>query len=135
MYNAQYTANRIKDTAKAKKIKLKVMLEKCGLGINTISHMAKGQALSSDSLYAIAEYLEVSTDYLLGRSEEPNGNKSYNFGNHNMALGDLNITNNGNNQKMVNLDKVSMELLNIFQRLNFNDKMKVMNLINDLDQK
>lgn len=42
MYNSQDIAGRIKTTAKSKGISLKKMLSDCGLGINTISQMSKG---------------------------------------------------------------------------------------------
>lgn len=70
MYDSQTISERIKDRAKSNKIALKVMLADCGLGINTISHMAHGQTLASDSLARIADYLDCSVDYLLGRTDE-----------------------------------------------------------------
>ena len=42
------------------------MLSDIGLGRNTISHMDNGSMLKADSLAKIADYLNVSTDYLLG---------------------------------------------------------------------
>lgn len=71
MYNTQNIANRIKATAKSKKISIKNMLTDLTLGINTISQFAKGQVISSINLARIADYLECSVDYLLGRTEDP----------------------------------------------------------------
>ena len=75
MYSSQSIANRIKSTAKSKNIPLKVMLSECGLGINLISHLAKGQAVTYVNLAKIADYLDCSVDYLLGRTDNPNVNK------------------------------------------------------------
>lgn len=69
MYNSQDIANRIKATAKSKSISLKTMLSDCGLGINLISHLAKGQAVTYVNLAKIADYLDCSVDYLLGRTD------------------------------------------------------------------
>lgn len=136
MYNSQEVSSVIKRIAKEKKISIGKLCSDCGISKNTLSTMQSGGYLPRiETICKIADYLNVSIDYLLGRTIEPNYNVSYNFGNHNMALGDLNITNNGDNQKMNNFDKVSLELLRIFQNLDFNDKAKVINLINELDQK
>lgn len=70
MYNSQETSNKIKQVAKQKNITLKKMLSDCGLGINLISQMAKGHAASAANLLKIADYLNVSVDYLVGRTGE-----------------------------------------------------------------
>lgn len=46
------------------------MLEDVGLGFNTMSNM-KSSMPKADNLAKIADYLEVSTDYLLGRTDDP----------------------------------------------------------------
>lgn len=71
MYDLQAIAIRIKQQAKAKKISMREMLSACNLGINAISEMAKGKAMSSLALAGIADYLDCSVDYLLGRSDAP----------------------------------------------------------------
>ena len=57
MYDLQAIAIRIKQQAKAKKISMREMLSACNLGINAISEMAKGKAMSSLALAGIADYL------------------------------------------------------------------------------
>ena len=46
------------------------MLEDVGLGFNTMSNM-KSSMPKADNLAKIADYLEVSVDYLLGRTDDP----------------------------------------------------------------
>lgn len=75
MYNSQNIANRIKTLSKTKGISLKVMLSDCQLGINTISQMSKGNDMLSKNLAKIADYLDCSVDYLLGRTDNPAVNK------------------------------------------------------------
>jgi DNA-binding Xre family transcriptional regulator len=65
----------IKKQAKIKGIAIKDMLSNLGLGINTLSHMNHGRSLASDSLARIADYLDCSVDYLLGRTDNPDVNK------------------------------------------------------------
>ena len=71
MYNSQKIADRIKLQAKTKKITIKDLLANCELGINAISHLAKGQTMAYISLAKIADYLDCSVDYLLGRTDHP----------------------------------------------------------------
>ncbi len=75
MYNSQEITTRIKSTAKSKNISLKTMLSECNLGINTISQMSKGNDMLSKNLARIADYLDCSVDYLLGRTDNPEVNK------------------------------------------------------------
>ena len=75
MYNNQQMSDRIKFQAKSKRIVLKKMLEDLGLGINLISHLAKGQNITAINLARIADYLDCSVDYLLGRTDRPEVNR------------------------------------------------------------
>lgn len=74
LYNSPDIANRIKKYAKLRRVSLKDILIACNLGSNTFSHMLHGKSLSSESLAYIADYLECSVDYLLGRANEPKSN-------------------------------------------------------------
>ena len=75
MYITQEIAERIKNCAKSKNIKLKCMLSDCNLGINTISQFSKGKELSCISLAKIADCLDCSIDYLMGRTDDPDLHK------------------------------------------------------------
>lgn len=71
MYNSNDIANKIKETAKAQGISVKAMLSSTNLGVNTLQHM-KTSIPKSDTLAIIADYLNVSVDYLLGREVQKN---------------------------------------------------------------
>jgi len=75
MYNSTKIAEMIKITAKLKNVQLKDMLIELNLNKNTLSNMYKGSMLSCDSLGNIADYLDCSVDYLLGRTDNPNSHK------------------------------------------------------------
>lgn len=75
MYDSQEIANRIKSRAKSQHVAVGVMLSELNMGINLISHLAKGQNISFVSLARIADYLGCSVDYLLGRSDNPEINR------------------------------------------------------------
>ena len=75
MYDSELIAKRIKDRAREQKCSIRDMLSSCGLGINAISQFSKGNVMSCISLANIADYLDCSTDYLLGRTDKPDVNR------------------------------------------------------------
>lgn len=75
MYNSQDIAFRIKARAKQQGRQLGEMLSACDLGINTISKMAKGTDILTQNFAKIADYLDCSIDYLMGRTDNPEVNK------------------------------------------------------------
>ena len=75
MYDSHNIATTIKTIAKEKNIVIKQMLSDCGLGSNTMSAMYHGKSIASDSLARIADYLNCSVDYLLGRTDNPEVNR------------------------------------------------------------
>lgn len=76
MYLSQETANRINAVAKIKKLAVKDILLDCGLNKNTISTMISRKSwIKADSLAKIADYLDVSVDYLLGRTDNSESHK------------------------------------------------------------
>ena len=75
MYITQDIASRIKTRLKESGAPMKKMLADLDLGINAISEFAKGKQLSCITLARIADYLNCSVDYLLGRTDNPEINK------------------------------------------------------------
>ncbi len=75
MYNAQETKNRIKELCKSQKINMETLLINCDLGVNAIRQINDKKGMSSYSLARIADYLNCSVDYLLGRTDNPEINK------------------------------------------------------------
>lgn len=76
MYKSENIAIRIKEQANNKNIILKTMLAECGLSKNTLSSMLSGGSTpKSENLAKIADYLDCSVDYLLGRTDNPTINK------------------------------------------------------------
>lgn len=76
MYNSIFIAERIKNMSKLKNVLIKTMLEDCGLSKNTLSSMLSGGSTpKSENLAKIADYLDCSVDYLLGRTDIPEVNR------------------------------------------------------------
>lgn len=76
MYITQEIAGRIKTLAKKKGIIIKDLLSACGMNINAISEFSKGKQMSCIGLARIADYLDCSVDYLLGRTDNPEVNRA-----------------------------------------------------------
>ena len=72
MYTSSNIAARIKAVAKSKNVSIKKLLEDVGLGYNTMTNM-KTSTPKADNIAKIADYLGVSVDYLLGRTDDPLG--------------------------------------------------------------
>lgn len=126
MYNSQEIAAVIKKTAKERNITVKQLLENCNLNINTISELSKGKQISYVNFAVIADNLGVSVDYLLGRIDEPKNSINISD-NHQNSI-------NGNNNIRVGAipngtqDDFIAEFLKRFEKLDFDDKLEIMNL-------
>ncbi len=75
MYNTVKVAERIKGSLAKNKISTSKMLSDLELGVNALYQFEKGRVMSSFNLARIADYLDCSVDYLLGRTDNPEINK------------------------------------------------------------
>lgn len=64
------TFEKVRELARKKGLSLNQVEEKLGYSKNTL-YSLKRQKVSSDRLQEIADYFNVSTDYLLGRTDNP----------------------------------------------------------------
>ena len=65
------TFEKVRELARKKGLSLNQVEEKLGYSKNTL-YSLKRQKVSSERLQEIADYFNVSTDYLLGRTKNPN---------------------------------------------------------------
>ena len=76
MISPQILAERIKLTAKDRKVSVAQLLKDCCLNKDLISTtQSRGYFPRIEALAKIADYLDVSVDYLLGRTDNPEINK------------------------------------------------------------
>lgn len=127
MQGTQITAERIKLQAKEKGVSAKKVLEICELGPNTITKMANGSDIVSQSLRKIADYLDCSVDYLLGRVDTPNGIYSINNNNTTINGTQANVINNTPAEKP---DDLTEQFFNKFAELSFEEKIDTMQYVN-----
>lgn len=71
MDNLQMMAERIKNLCDVKGVSINKMLTESGVGARTYHNILAGSYPSSDKVFKIAEYFNVSVDYLLGRADSP----------------------------------------------------------------
>ena len=74
MYISNDIAERIKDYATIKKISVRQVLINAGLSYNVMTTYRKSFP-KADNLAKIADVLDCSVDYLLGRTDNPQVNR------------------------------------------------------------
>ena len=140
MNNAQEIAKIIRLETSNKNILISKMLNDIGLGRNSMANLDNGSMLRADSLGKIADYLGVSVDYLLGRTENPEVQTN----NNNTTITGSNIVNgNVGNSSNVNTatasnntpDETTEQVAKAFQSLNIMNKAKVLTLLAELTEK
>lgn len=105
----------------------------CEMVTNSTGNLAtwKKNYMRSDYLQKIADYFQVSTDYLLGRTQEPKS--------ANIKTGDNKGDNNNSsvniNSHSYKYDKTTIQVADVFQDLDIWDKAKVLSLIAELSKK
>lgn len=75
MYNSQNVANTIKKLLLDKGITAKEMCVDCSLGVNTLSNIRRGDVKNIETFQILADYLDCSVDYLLGRTDKKEVNR------------------------------------------------------------
>ena len=138
MYEPQITAERIKLLSQKKGISIAKLQEKCELSRNVISQSAKSsQGIKAKNLYLIAEVLECSVDYLLGRTDDPSMYSNTNIeitGDNNNSV---NSSGSGNNiqigSDISEQDATTQQFLEIFNNLPFGDRIQLMYKAIELD--
>lgn len=118
-------AENINIILKEQNLQQKELANYLGIAPSTLNGWLKlGRSIPSEYLIRISEFLKVSTDYLLGNTNEPNSVTQVNtgdVGNHSNV--------NVNNSNKTELDEMSQELLNKFKELPFDEKIEVFNYI------
>lgn len=108
------TVQIIQEELQSKNIKPSKMMKELGFSNGLFSQWKSGQQKPSvDKLQKIAEYLNVSLEYLLGKTNNPM---------------------QSNQLQDNNLDEMTQGLIDIFQKLSFKDKVSVLNYTINLEQ-
>ena len=99
-----------------------------GLSAATTTKWKSGTIPNGETLVKIADYFNVSVDYLLGREESPQqGNNIQTGGIQGGITGNNNLSIATAPPPQPPTDSVTDEFLKVFQELSFPDKLYVMN--------
>ena len=94
---------------------------------------------SADDVFTLADYFDVSIDYLVGRTNEQSNTSCTNNVNginfSNLIQGSSAVTVNSNKNDYKGLSDEETEILNIYRSLNIRDKSTFLNLILDMEDK
>lgn len=101
---------------------------------STVTSWKNGSIPNGETLIKIADYLDCSVDYLLGRSDNPTELYSEKSGvitndHGNIVTGNGNIVSNRNDNGVEQQDEMTAELIKAFRAMCFTDKLKVMNVV------
>lgn len=124
MYNSNDIAMRIKEIAQLRHIKTTDMFENIGLGKNTLSNFRISMP-KADNLAKIADYLNCSVDYLLGRTDNPNV----------FFLDGNSIKNNPTLMKMYKLLPVYPSTDHVIERVRFLSATKIKDVVVSRNEK
>lgn len=131
MYNAQTIKERVKEQQKIKGIKnADNMMENLGLGVNVIRQMSDKKGISCFALAKIADYLDCSVDYLLGRTDNPN--RAYSINNNTNINGTQHNVINSNINKTEKSDTLTEQFIQEFEELSFDDKVSIMQCVKNI---
>lgn len=123
------TISRISTILKSKKIDQKFFCERIGIKPSVYSDWKSGRNKSYlKRLPEIAEILETSIDYLLGKTEVQNSN---------IVSGNYNVVGNSNSSISVNSEELTeqeTEMLKCFRALSVVQKAKALIYLTDLKE-
>ena len=118
--------NRIEDLCKQKGLKRQNVYIKCGVGKDFGVSLRNGSAPSIEKVYALADYLDCSVDYLLGRTDNPQSHKAQAT---NTVNGSYNAVGSANSVTVTNttapLDEYQTRLLELFNELSVDERIKL----------
>ncbi len=135
MQDLHIIEERIMGIAKSKKLSKNKLLEEAQLSKSIFDNMKKGSAPSIEKINVIADYLDCSVDYLLGRTDSPQAHKQGNsLINNSTVKGDFN-TNAGNinvNTSTSTSASYQDELNNLYGKLTLIQQAKLLSLVSDV---
>lgn len=133
MENTQIIAERIKAVSQSRGISVKKVLSDCEVDKNIVNKLASGKDTSTQTIVKIANYLECSADYLLGRIDNPTvtGGTYIRNNNHNVNQainGDVNINTDTS-------EKDDKQLFEMIKGLDLVERSKIITQIDEMKNK
>jgi len=120
LYTAEKTIYNITNEIKKRGYSQKEVYSACKINENTVSRMNDSKGISSFYLAKIADHLNCSVDYLLGRTPCPDINISGNTQNNINGDNNINVNNN---------DELAGELSSLLKQLDIRKRTELMTMI------
>lgn len=134
MRSPQEIAFVIKQEIKKNDFSQSEMLANLEMNVNTISDIAKGKEISYARLAKIADYLNVSVDYLLGRESNAFNNVNTQNSITKDSFNNGNITLNNSSVSDVGISEETREIEKIMSTLTYKERVKLMNKIYEFEE-
>lgn len=136
---------RLKLLCDNKGIKLTNLIQELGMSSGNMNKWKKGVVPKGSTLSKLADYFNVSVDYLIGKTEEQtnihyvnniNDMNDSNFiqGNNNGSISIKTIEHKPEKTYNKDLSNEETEILNIYRSLNIRNKNKFLNFILDMEK-
>ena len=140
MNSSQQIADLIRVLVKKREFSVSKMLTEIGLGKNVMSHLDNGSMIKADSLGKIADYLDVPVDYLLGRTNEPQINRTVtnNYiieAENSLVGGSITIKNGITSGESSDSDELTSEMSRLFSALTVQEKISLIQSLYENDKK
>lgn len=121
-------AKKIKQLCKSKNITVKTLLDDCNIGRGFIYNLEKRQQIPlADKLEVIADYLDVSIDYLVGRTDNPQITTPVDNSNKDISQS---LT---QESKDIAKTQEEAEILQVYRLLDVRDRTKLMSFVFELE--
>lgn len=121
-------ATKIKRLCKHKNITVKSLLNACNLNNIFIYDIEKrGKIPSVEKIELIADYLDVSVDYLLGRTDDPQSTYVT------TSISKQELKDIAKKPQSKDLSKEEAEIIGLYRLLNVRDRTKLMSFIFELE--
>ena len=123
-FDSEILINRISTLCEQSGITKAKLFEDCGLNKNIVNNLKRGSIPSVDKIAIIADYFNISVDYLLGRTEENSLTSENRISEQSTISAPISTPDN-------KPDGVTTEFLRAFETLDFSDKLDTMNFVRD----
>ncbi|MDE6004458.1 MAG: helix-turn-helix transcriptional regulator [Oscillospiraceae bacterium] len=124
MTNAQILKDRIKNQCEKQEKSMTVMLSELSLGVNAVNQINEKKGMGAFTLSKIADYLNCSVDYLLGRTDKPNNFGDTYYGDNNGFQANRGTFNIGKTEEKT--DNTTEEFIQAFKSMELPDRVEVM---------
>ena len=134
---------RLKLLCEEKGIKLTNLIQELGMSSGNMNKWKNGVIPKGNTLSKLADYFNVSVDYLIGKTDEQmnthhsnNINSSFVQSNSSVTLGSVSVGSTFNsNSNDISLSKEEIGILDVYRSLDIRDRAKFMNFVFDMEDK